>query len=77
MIQQARIANRILATIPPKQCRRLEALPLVQGEGNALRMDAAPIRVEFNRNPALQDALYRYTYALMAQISQTAACNRF
>jgi CRP-like cAMP-binding protein len=50
---------------------------LVQGAGNALRMDAEHFRIEFDRNPALQQALYRYTYALMAQISQTAACNRF
>jgi CRP-like cAMP-binding protein len=50
---------------------------LVQGGGGALRMAAAPFRIEFDRNPPLQDALYRYTYALMAQISQTAACNRF
>lgn len=50
---------------------------LVQGEGTALRMAATPFRTEFDRNPTLQDALYRYTYALMAQISQTAACNRF
>ena len=50
---------------------------LVQGGGDALCMAAAPFRIEFDRNPPLQDALYRYTYALMAQISQTAACNRF
>ena len=50
---------------------------LVQGGGSALRMAAGPFRIEFNRNPALQEALYRYMYALMAQISQTAACNRF
>ena len=50
---------------------------LVQGGGNALRMAAAPFRIEFDRNKALQYALHRYTYALMAQISQTAACNRF
>ena len=50
---------------------------LVQGEGQALRMASTPFREEFDRNPALQQALYRYTYALMAQISQTAACNRF
>jgi CRP-like cAMP-binding protein len=50
---------------------------LVQGEGAALRMAAAPFRLEFDRNPPLQQALYRYMYALMAQISQTAACNRF
>jgi CRP-like cAMP-binding protein len=50
---------------------------LVQGGGGALRIASGPFRVEFARNPALQQALYRYTYALMAQISQTAACNRF
>jgi hypothetical protein len=50
---------------------------LVQGAGTALRMAAAPFRIEFDRNRSLQGALYRYTYALMAQVSQTAACNRF
>lgn len=50
---------------------------IVQGRGSALRMASEPFRVEFHRNSALQDALFRYTYALMAQISQTAACNRF
>lgn len=50
---------------------------IVQGGGRALRMASAPFRIEFDRNRALRDALYRYTYALMAQISQTAACNRF
>src|ERR1022692_3971908 len=39
---------------------------LVQGGGDALRMAAAPFRVEFGRNLRLQQALYRYTYALMA-----------
>jgi CRP-like cAMP-binding protein len=50
---------------------------LVQGAGAALRMEAGAFRAEFNRNSGLQQALYRYTYGLMAQISQTAACNRF
>jgi CRP-like cAMP-binding protein len=50
---------------------------IVQGSGSALRMPSATFLQEFNRNASLQDALYRYTYALMAQISQTAACNRF
>jgi CRP-like cAMP-binding protein len=50
---------------------------LVQGGGQALRMAAAPFRVELDRNRTLQQALFRYAYALMAQISQTAACNRF
>jgi CRP-like cAMP-binding protein len=50
---------------------------LVQGEGSALRMAAEPFRLEFARNHPLRQALFKYTYALMAQISQTAACNRF
>jgi CRP-like cAMP-binding protein len=50
---------------------------LVQGGGRALRMPAGPFRIEFDRNEPLRQALFRYTYALMAQISQTAACNRF
>jgi CRP-like cAMP-binding protein len=50
---------------------------LVQGGGVALRMGSAHFRTEFDRNRPLQQALFRYTYALMAQISQTAACNRF
>jgi len=50
---------------------------LVQGRGTALRMSAARFRTEFKANPALQRALFRYTHLLMAQVSQTAACNRF
>jgi CRP-like cAMP-binding protein len=50
---------------------------LVQGSGTAMRMKAAPFLKELGQNPALRQALHRYTYALMAQITQTAACNRF
>jgi CRP-like cAMP-binding protein len=50
---------------------------LVQGAGDSFRMPSAPFRTEFDRNAPLRKALFRYTYALMAQISQTAACNRF
>jgi CRP-like cAMP-binding protein len=50
---------------------------LVQGSGDALRMTAARFRTEFKRIPPLQRALFRYTHLLMAQVSQTAACNRF
>src|SRR5512141_813967 len=38
---------------------------IVQGGGTALRMASAPFRIEFGRNRPLQDALYRYTHALM------------
>jgi len=50
---------------------------LVQGAGDAMRMSAARFRKAFDASPPLQRALHRYTYALMAQITQTAACNRF
>ena len=50
---------------------------LVQGTGTAMRMTTANFRDEYKRNVTLQHALFRYTHLLMAQISQTAACNRF
>src|SRR6267378_2725043 len=50
---------------------------LVQGDGTALRMNAARFRKELQRSAPLQRELYRYTHSLMAQITQTAACNRF
>jgi CRP-like cAMP-binding protein len=50
---------------------------LVQGTGSAMRMASALFRKEFQRQPPLQKAIYRYVHSLMAQISQTAACNRF
>lgn len=50
---------------------------LVQGSGTAMRMKAAPFLRELAQSQALRRKLHRYTYALMAQITQTAACNRF
>ncbi len=50
---------------------------LVQGTGTALRMTAASFMREFRVNAPLRRELYGYTYALMNQVSQTAACNRF
>jgi CRP-like cAMP-binding protein len=50
---------------------------LVQGAGPALKMSAARFRKELRAIPALQDELHLYIHTLMAQISQTAACNRF
>jgi CRP-like cAMP-binding protein len=50
---------------------------LVQGAGSALRMNATRFRREFARSPLLRRVLYRYLNALIAQITQTAVCNRF
>lgn len=50
---------------------------LVQGSGTATRMKAVSFGNEIRRNPALQRELSRYLYAFMAQVAQTAACNRY
>ncbi len=50
---------------------------LVQGTGTAMRMASANFFEAFRLSLPLQQELYRYTHTLMAQISQTAACNRF
>lgn len=50
---------------------------LVQGAGPALKMTAARFRAELKRSPPLQRELNRYVHAMIAQISQTAGCNRF
>jgi CRP-like cAMP-binding protein len=50
---------------------------LVQGAGPALKMSAARFRTELKANPPLQRQLNRYVHVMMAQISQTAGCNRF
>lgn len=50
---------------------------IVQIAGSAIAMDASILKAEFDRGEALQKLLLRYTQALLAQVSQTAACNRF
>jgi CRP-like cAMP-binding protein len=49
---------------------------MVQGGGDAFRMDAKAMLQEFNRGGDFQHLLLRYTQSLMTQISQTAVCNR-
>lgn len=50
---------------------------LVQGAGNAMQMTARRFRKVFDGSPPLQEGLHRYAHELMAQVTQTAACNRF
>ena len=50
---------------------------LVQGTGTALRMAAAPFLRNLRLRKSLQREIHLYTASLMAQITQTAACNRF
>jgi CRP-like cAMP-binding protein len=50
---------------------------LVQGKGTAMRMTSAHFHNEFSQCVPLQQLMYRYMHVLMAQVTQTAACNRF
>jgi CRP-like cAMP-binding protein len=50
---------------------------LVQGSGQALRMDAATFVRELEQSPQLQRVLRSYLYISMAQLAQTAACTHF
>ncbi len=50
---------------------------LVQGGGRAMRMRASNFRKEMRQCAALQRGVHFYIHALMKQVAQTAACNRF
>lgn len=50
---------------------------VVQGAGTALRINASDFRLAFNESPALHRTINRYLYVMMAQLSQTAACNHY
>ncbi len=50
---------------------------IVQGTGTAQRIKASRFLLEFKRSAAMQREIFRYTHTLMAQVTQTAACNRF
>ena len=49
---------------------------VVETAGHAYRMKPSILRREFNRAGVLQRILLLYTQAMMAQVVQTAACNR-
>lgn len=49
---------------------------IVQCEGRGFRISDAELRRLFRKGGSLQTLLLRFTYCLIAQISQTAACNQ-
>jgi CRP-like cAMP-binding protein len=49
---------------------------VVQTGGQAYRLERHLLKQEFDRCGTMQRLLLRYTQALMAQMSQTAVCNR-
>jgi CRP-like cAMP-binding protein len=50
---------------------------IVLSSGYAFKLSEAYLRAEFNRYKPFQQLLLRYTMALFAQTTQTAACNRY
>jgi CRP-like cAMP-binding protein len=57
-------------------CETIPSRALVRSAGHAFRLDASLLQKEFGQSPAVQHLLLRYMQSLLAQISQTAACNR-
>jgi len=49
---------------------------VVQGTGMAFRMKKARFLREFRENQTLRRELFRYSHALMSQVTQISACNR-
>ncbi|MDC0601835.1 Crp/Fnr family transcriptional regulator [Aliiglaciecola sp.] len=49
---------------------------IVQSAGLAYQLPAAALRYEFNNTLVVRTLLLRYTQALIAQMAQTAVCNR-
>jgi CRP-like cAMP-binding protein len=52
------------------------ARAVVKSAGRGYRLAAATVKTEFDRGGLLQQLLLRYTQALIAQMTQTAVCNR-
>lgn len=50
---------------------------VVQTAGHGYRIERARLKEEFGRAGLLQSLLLRYTQALMTQMAQNAACNRY
>ena len=50
---------------------------MVQISADALRIRSEMLNLEFKRNGKFQDLLLGFTHSLIAQISQSATCNRF
>ncbi len=53
-----------------------EARAVVQNAGKGYRLAAPAMKREFDRAGPVMNVLLRYTQALIAQMSQTAGCNR-
>ena len=77
-LEVALAGNEGLYGIPVALCVDISPVhAMVQGSGPAWRMGAPAFRRELARSPALRDGVNLYIHVLMAQLIQTAGCNRF
>ncbi|HKO57652.1 MAG TPA: Crp/Fnr family transcriptional regulator [Thermoanaerobaculia bacterium] len=49
---------------------------VIQIDGRLMKVAAEPLLKAFDKNKAVRDVVLKYTQAMIAQISQNAACNR-
>jgi CRP-like cAMP-binding protein len=77
-LEAAVVGNEGIVGVPlALGLRRSLVRAVVQGSGTALCMRAHAFRDELRREPGLRREIDRYIHGLMAQLTQTAACNVF
>lgn len=77
-IEVAMVGYEGIVGIPP--LLRMSTTPyesMIQITSDALKVRSAVLVKEFDRGGILQRLILRYTHVLIAQISQSAVCNRF
>jgi CRP-like cAMP-binding protein len=77
-MEVAMVGSEGMVGVPfaPGLCRsRVRAV--VQAAGNVLFMSASAFRLELQRQPSLRRGFDRFIHSLIAQLTQTAACNAF
>jgi CRP-like cAMP-binding protein len=78
LLEVGMVGNDGMAGLPVFMgVNRSRSRGLVQGSGDAMRMNAAQLRKETSNGSSLHNILLRYAHSLLTQVSQSAACNRF
>lgn len=78
LLEVGMVGNEGMAGLPVFMgVNKSQTRGLVQGGGSAMRMKSTTLQKETVNGGSLRKLLNRYTHALLTQISQSAACNRF
>ena len=77
-IEVGMVGNEGMTGIPIiLRCNVAPYRVMVQFAGKALRLREDALKAEMSRSKPFQELLLCYTHALLSQIAQSAACNRF